>query len=82
MHRRWMETIRFMKEPTPIKITVSGGYCENSNLALTLDADSDIEQYVDAFKTILTYITFHPKTIAEAFGEELFNADEYEKNCD
>jgi hypothetical protein len=65
-----MEKIRFMNEHTPIKIEVSGGYCETANLALTLNADSTIDQYVDAFKTILTFLKFHPTNIAEVFGEE------------
>ena len=38
---------------------------------LSLEVKSGgIENWVDCFKAILTFLTFHPETIAEAFREE------------
>ena len=38
---------------------------------LSLEVNSGgIEDWVDCFKAILTFLTFHPETIAEAFREE------------
>ena len=39
-------------------------------LKLSLVWDAGIEEYVDAFKTILTFATFHPDRIAEVFSGE------------
>jgi len=39
-------------------------------LKLTMVWDAGLEEYISAFKTILTFATFHPDIIAEVFSGE------------
>ena len=54
---------------TPIKITVEGGFNPSSKLELTISADSNIEDWVDTFKTILIHQTFSVDAIKELFED-------------
>ena len=61
---------------TPIKITIEGGFNPSSKLELTISADSTIEDWVDAFKTILIHQTFTVDTVKELFeAPEDFDPD-------
>jgi len=52
-----------------IKIKVES-YQLNKSIELTLNWDADINDWKDAFKTILTHQTFHPQLIEEIFYQE------------
>jgi len=56
-----------MNKAEPIKITIEGGYNPNKTLQLTLPPDSTLEEWVDAFKTILVFQTFIAADIEELF---------------
>jgi hypothetical protein len=60
-----------MKPYSEIYINVSGGADETKTITLTLPWDADIEDWEDAFKTILTHQTFAPQTISELFDEPI-----------
>jgi hypothetical protein len=50
-----------------ITLTVTNN---GKELRLTLPDEMDIEEWSDQFKTILSWLTFHPDTIKELFYEE------------
>jgi hypothetical protein len=52
-----------------IKIKVES-YQLNKSIELTLNWDADINDWKDAFKTILTHQTFHSQLIEEIFYQE------------
>ena len=53
------------------KITIKvDGHQLNKSIELTLNWDADINDWKDAFKTILTHQTFDPQTIEELFYQE------------
>ena len=56
------------KKP-PIRITIDG-VAESGNMVITMNTYSSIQEYIDAFKVILTYQGFHPATIAEWLDNE------------
>lgn len=59
------------------KITVKvESYLHNKSLQLTLNWDADVDDWVDAFKTILIHQTFSEDTVKELFEDPW---DEYEK---
>lgn len=47
------------------------GY-DGSEIKMSIYWDADIERWIEVFKTILHWVTFHPDTIKEQFnnGEE------------
>jgi hypothetical protein len=51
-----------------IEITVKRGY--SSELKITLDSFSGIEEYGDVFRTILTFLTFHPSLFNDVLRDE------------
>ena len=51
---------------TTIKIE---GYKLNDSLQITLNWDADINEWINAFKTILIHQTFHEDTVKELFDE-------------
>jgi hypothetical protein len=55
------------KGPTPIKITIDGGFKEDNKLELTISPDSTIEDWIDVFKTILIHQTFSANTVRDVF---------------
>ncbi len=57
-----------MNKTEPIKITIEGGYTPNKTLQLTLPPDSSLEEWVDAFKTILVFQTFIHSHVEEIFA--------------
>ena len=57
----------YPKKPTPIKITIEGGFKENNKLELTISPDSTIEDWIDTFKTILIHQTFSADTVRDVF---------------
>ena len=52
---------------TTIKIE---GYRLNDSLQITLNWDADINDWVNAFKTILIHQTFDEETVKELFEEK------------
>ena len=61
------------------KITVRvESYKHNKSLQLTLNWDADIEDWVDAFKTILIHQTFCEDTVKELFEDRW---EEYERKA-
>ena len=52
---------------TTIKVE---GYRLNDSLQLTLNWDADINDWVNAFKTILIHQTFDEETVKELFEEK------------
>ena len=59
------------------KITVKvESYKHNKSLQLTLNWDADVDDWVDAFKTILIHQAFSEDTVKELFEDPW---DEYEK---
>jgi hypothetical protein len=59
----------YLPDNKKIKIKVEGHEL-NRSIELTLNWDADIEDWKEAFKTILTHQTFHPQTIEELFYQE------------
>jgi hypothetical protein len=57
------------RKTTPIEITVKGGLFPNSSLQLTMNWDSNIEDWIKTFKTILIYQTFCEDTVKELFED-------------
>jgi len=55
---------------TTIKIE---GYRLNDSLQITLNWDADINDWVNAFKTILIHQTFDEETVKELFEEKELN---------
>lgn len=55
------------KGPTPIKITIEGGFKGDNKLELTISPDSTIEDWIDVFKTILIHQTFSADTVRDVF---------------
>lgn len=61
---------------TTIKIE---GYRLNDSLQITLNWDADINDWVNAFKTILIHQTFDEETVKELFEEkELYFIKDHE----
>jgi hypothetical protein len=59
-------------------ITVND-YKHNSSLQLTLNWDANLEEWKQAFKTILIHQTFDEDTVKELFEEkELYFTKDYE----
>lgn len=48
---------------------IVNGYKHNRSLQLTLNWDADIDDWVDAFKTILIHQTFAEDTVKELFQD-------------
>jgi len=67
-----------VKKPSEICINVSGGTEEAKSISLTLPWDSNIEDWKEAFVTILTHQSFAPETIRDLFFNEEDNRSEYE----
>ncbi len=59
-----------MKEITDIYIDVRGGQCPIKSISLTIPSDASIEDWKEAFITILTHQTFHHETINSLFYNE------------
>jgi hypothetical protein len=55
---------------TPIKITVEGGLNPDRKLELTMSSFADINDWVEAFKTVLIHQTFAEDTVKELFEED------------
>lgn len=51
-----------------IEITVKDS--TGQSLSFSIHDDSTINEYVNVFKTILTFLTFTPQTIQEIFYDE------------
>lgn len=68
-------------KPEPIKITIEGGFRPDKTIQLTLGPDSDIEDWIETFKTILLHQTFGEDTIKELF-ETSENKEWNEWACD
>jgi hypothetical protein len=66
-----------MEEYKDNKITVTD--CRGHSLTLTLSWDADIEAWTETFKTIMTFLTFHPNSIAEMFASDEINYDTKEE---
>jgi hypothetical protein len=54
----------------PIKVTVEGGLSPDRTLQLTLNAHATIEEWIEAFKTILIHQTFYEDTVKEVFDRD------------
>ena len=54
-------------ENKPTKIIVE---YDDKKLELTTHWDSDIDDWVNVFKTIMTWLTFVPESIEDMFREE------------
>jgi len=54
-------------ENKPTKIIVE---YDDKKLELTTHWDSDIDDWVNVFKTIMTWLTFVPESIEVMFGED------------
>ena len=63
-----------MKKPSEIYIDVRGPN-ENKSLSLTLPWDSNLEDWKEAFVTILTHQSFAPETIKDLFYDESTETD-------
>jgi hypothetical protein len=57
-----------MEETKPHRITVVNS--DGEELSLSLHWDSDIGEWMEVFKVILKWLTFHDDTIKEAFPKE------------
>jgi len=57
-----------MLDEKPVEITVRKS--DEERLQLTLHWDSDLFDYIEAFKVILYWLTFTPEAIKEVFPEE------------
>jgi hypothetical protein len=64
-----MKHLTPIKDLTPIKITVEGGLQPHKSIQLTLSPDSDINDWIDTFKTILIHQTFSEIVVKELFEE-------------
>lgn len=65
-------------QTTPIKITVEGGLRPDKKIELTISAYADLEEWIEAFKTILIHQTYSEDSV-----KELFEVREFEQNiCD
>ncbi len=72
---------RYPKKPTPVKITVEGGFSEPNKLELTISADSMLEDWVDVFKTILINQTFSIDAVKELFEVDERGNEDIDINC-
>jgi hypothetical protein len=61
---------------TPIKITIEGGLNPDRKLELTMTPYADLNDWIEAFKTILINQTFHEDTVKELFEEDYNIASE------
>jgi len=66
-------------KPTPIRITVEGGFNPYRKLELTMSSFADINDWIDAFKTILIHQTFAEDTVKELFEEDCSSIPEEEE---
>jgi hypothetical protein len=64
-----------VKQPSEIYIDVRGGLHEGKSICLTLPWDANLEDWKEAFVTILTHQTYSPDTINELFYDESAEAD-------
>lgn len=63
-----------MLQNTDKKITIKiDGYKLNDSLQLTLNWDANIDDWVNAFKTILIHQTFDEETVKELFEDQTFD---------
>ncbi len=72
------------EKKTPIKITVEGGLNPDRKLELSMSSFADLEDWIEAFKTILIHQTFSEDAVKQLFEEDYDNDsdnEEVEINC-
>jgi len=58
-----------MKQPEQVEIELKD--TEGNTVLFVLNWDSHISDYVVAFKSMLTFLTFQPETIQSVFNEDV-----------
>lgn len=66
-----------IQQHTPIKITIEGGFRPDKGIQLTLSACADINDWIEAFKTILIHQTFSEIAVKELFEEPDYTEPDY-----